>query len=87
MRFWAGVTDAITSKQFSKATTIKQEIEEKQREKAKARETAGKVWAPRFFTGVVTPLGKPELTPAGVAALKAVEEGNWELVEAEETAS
>jgi hypothetical protein len=87
LRFWSGVTDAITSKQFSKATTIKQEIEEKQREKAKARETLGKEWTPRFFTGAVTPLGKPELTEEGILTLKGIAEGNWELAEAEETAA
>lgn len=85
LRFWAGVTDAITSKQFSRATTLKQELEERQREKAREREENGVTWAPRFFTGAVTPLGKPELTEAGREALRALQEERWELEENAET--
>jgi hypothetical protein len=79
LKFWGGVTDAIHSKQFSKATAIKHEIEERQREKAKERDESGVEWTPRFFTGAVTPLGKPELTADGEVALKRLEEGKWEL--------
>jgi hypothetical protein len=81
LRFWSGVTDAITSKQFSRATALKQELEERQRVKAKEREEAGTVWQPRFFTGAVTPLGKPELTEEGKEVLKALQEERWELKE------
>lgn len=81
LRFWSGVTEAITSKQFSRATTLKQELEERQREKAKEREETGTTWQPRFFTGAVTPLGKPELTEEGKEALKALQEERWELKE------
>jgi len=81
LRFWSGVTDAITSRQFSRATALKQELEERQREKAKEREEKGTPWQPRFFTGVVTPLGKPELTEEGKEVLKALQEPRWDLKE------
>ena len=81
LRFWSGVTDAIISKQFSRATALKQELEERQREKAKEREEAGTAWQPRFFTGAVTPLGKPELTEEGREVLKGMQEQRWELKE------
>lgn len=87
LRFWSGVTDAIKSRQFSLATTLKQELEERQRGKAKQREEAGTPWQPRFFTGAVTPLGKPELTADGKEVLQKLQEGNWELKESEVTAA
>ncbi|KIN01033.1 hypothetical protein OIDMADRAFT_198144 [Oidiodendron maius Zn] len=87
LRFWAGVTEAITARQFSRATTLKQEIEERQREKTRQREQAGWEWQPRFFTGAVTPLGRPELTDEGKEVLKNLYEGKWDLKESEYTAS
>lgn len=72
------------ARQFSRATTLKQELEERQREKAKAREDAGMPWTPRFFVGATTPLGKPELTDEGKKALKGLQEGNWTLEESKE---
>ncbi|KAF2760772.1 hypothetical protein EJ05DRAFT_461345 [Pseudovirgaria hyperparasitica] len=80
-RFWQAVTDAIVSKQFSQATTLKVEIEEKQREKAAERKTANIEWTPRFFTGAVTPAGKPELTPEGEKVMKGLHEGTYDLEE------
>jgi hypothetical protein len=43
-RFWDGVTKAIVGRQYGLATTLKQELEEKQREKAKERKDAGREW-------------------------------------------
>lgn len=57
-------------RQYSLATTLKTEIEEKQRQKAAERKAADKEWKPRFFTGAVTPAGRPELTKDGEEALK-----------------
>ena len=87
LRFWSSVTEAINTKQFSRATTLKQEIEERQREKAKAREEMGLKWKPRFFTGSVTPLGKPELTDEGKEVLQSLGEGRWDLKESDVTAA
>ena len=83
LRFWSGVTEAITARQFSRATTLKQELEERQRAKAKEREDSGVEWQPRFFVGAVTPLGRPELSEEGKEALKGLQEGRWELKESD----
>ena len=85
LRFWSGVTEAITSRQYSRATALKQELEEKQRQKAKEREEAGAKWTPRFFVGATSPLGKPELTEEGRQVLKALQEDRWELSESKVT--
>jgi hypothetical protein len=87
LRFWSGITDAIVARQFSRATALKQEIEERQREKARQREEADTEWKPVFFTGTVTPLGRPELTDEGREVLKNLQQGRWELNESEHTAS
>lgn len=87
LNFWSGVTDAIKSRQFSRATVLKQEIEEKQREKAREREREGKEWKPRFFTGAVTPLGRPELTSAGKEVLEKLQKGEWEIEDIEEVST
>lgn len=81
LRFWSGVTEAISARQFSRATALKQELEERQRMKAKEREEKGKTWQPRFFVGAVTPLGKPELTEDGREVLKGLQEDRWALTE------
>jgi hypothetical protein len=83
-KFWAGVTEAILNKQYSLATTLKQELEERQRQKAAERKAAGKEWQPRFFTSATTPVGKPDLTEEGRAALKGLNEGRFELRESDE---
>ena len=83
LKFWSNVTEAIKSRQFSRATVLKQEIEEKQREKAREREREGKEWKPRFFTGAVTPLGQPELTSEGKEVLGRLQKGEWELEDVE----
>jgi hypothetical protein len=81
LKFWSGVTEAINTRQFSLATTLKQELEERQRTKAKEREESGTTWQPRFFTGAVTPLGKPELTEEGREVMRKQQIDEWELTE------
>lgn len=83
-RFWGDVTNAINSKQYGQATKLKQEIEERQREKAAARKAKDEEWTPRFFTGTVTPLGKPDLSDEGINALKGLHDGNFALEENKE---
>jgi hypothetical protein len=85
LKFWSGVTEAITSRQYSTATTLKQELEERQRQKAKEREAAGTEWKPRFFVGATTPVGKPDLNEEGRNVLKGLHEGNFALKESEVT--
>ncbi|KAF1988184.1 oxysterol-binding protein-like protein [Aulographum hederae CBS 113979] len=83
-KFWDGVTNAIVNKQYSLATTIKQELEENQRVKAAERKSKGVEFQPRFFTGAVTPVGKPELTGVGRRVVEGLREGRYELEEGEE---
>lgn len=79
LTMWGGVTRAIHSKQFSRATQLKQELEEAQREKARERERTGETWTPVFFTQVTDKAGRPELTEKGKEVLKRAQEGKWEL--------
>ncbi|KAF7164965.1 hypothetical protein CNMCM5623_009343 [Aspergillus felis] len=83
LKFWAGVTKAIKEKRYSEATRLKQEIEERQREKAAERQQKNESWQPRFFTGCVTPLGRPELTEEGYKALQGLRHGDYKLAETE----
>jgi hypothetical protein len=83
-RFWSQVTSAIVNKQYSLATQLKQELEERQRQKAAERKASGKEWQPRFFTGALTPVGKPALTKDGEEALRGLHEGRFELEESKE---
>jgi len=84
-RLWFGVTEAIKLKQFGRATTLKQELEEAQRVKARLREEKGEVWKPRFFveplTGEVR--GRPDLTDEAKEVLNKLGAGNWELKESQ----
>lgn len=84
-KFWSEVTAAILDKRYSQATKLKQELEERQRQKAAARKAKNEEWVPRFFTGVVTPPGRPELTEEGKQVLRAMHEGNFKLEESRVT--
>jgi len=86
-RFWSGVTEAIHSRQFARATTLKQDLEEKQREKARRREKEGTEWSPRFFTVGKEKSGRPELTDEGREVLVNLQQGVWELGESKEVAA
>lgn len=80
-RFWHGVTEAILTKQYGQATKVKQELEERQREKATSRKEQGSEWKPRFFTEAIMPNGKPELTEDGIQALKGLQVNDFHLEE------
>ncbi|KAL1301661.1 hypothetical protein AAFC00_005881 [Neodothiora populina] len=81
-KYWANVTDAIMSKQYSKATAEKQTIEERQRKKAADRKARNVDWTPRFFTGATTPVGIPELTEEGRLAIEKLNQGDFHLTPA-----
>lgn len=87
VRFWSGVTAAIKSRQYGQATQLKQQLEERQREKAAARKEADEEWRPRFFTENMSSSGTPELTEEGRLALKGLYEGNYHLEESKVTAA
>ncbi|KAI9754872.1 MAG: hypothetical protein M1815_005371 [Lichina confinis] len=78
-RFWHDLTHAILSREYGRATNIKQQLEEGQREKAAARKANGEEWRPRFFTAVTEPSGRPDLTPDGQIALRGLQEGQYVL--------
>ncbi|KAI9845444.1 MAG: hypothetical protein M1837_004922 [Sclerophora amabilis] len=84
-RFWAGVTEAIKAREFSKATSLKLQLEERQRDKAAARKAGKEEWQPRFFTGAVTPAGRPDLTKDGEEALRGLHENVFALKPSEVT--
>ncbi|KAI0148877.1 hypothetical protein BJ166DRAFT_52380 [Pestalotiopsis sp. NC0098] len=79
LALWDGVTQAISAKQFSKATTVKQELEEKQREKARTRERNNEIWQPVFFSQVTDKGGKPDLSEKGRQVLDRIQNNDWSL--------
>ncbi|KAK2750899.1 hypothetical protein FQN55_001471 [Onygenales sp. PD_40] len=80
-KFWSQVTAAISKKQYSLATKLKHELEERQRQLAAARKEKNEEWKPRFFTVSVDASGKPDLTEEGERVLRGLHEGNFELEE------
>ena len=76
LQLWGGVTEAIHAKQFSKATAVKVELEEAQREKARERERTGEVWEPVFFEPTMEK-GKPQLSEKGREVLARAQKGEW----------
>lgn len=81
-RFWQDVTRAILAREYGSATTLKQQIEERQREKAAQRQARQEEWRPRFFTGATTPVGRPEMTAEGEDALRRLGMGDYVLTPA-----
>jgi hypothetical protein len=78
LRLWDGVTQAILAKQYSKATSIKQELEEEQRELARERSKTGAAWTPVFFEPVGE-VGKPKLSPRGLEVVRRAQQGDWSM--------
>ncbi|GKT82646.1 oxysterol binding protein [Colletotrichum tofieldiae] len=79
LTMWGGVTEAIHAKQFSKATQVKVELEERQRELARERERTGEVFKPKFFEQVTDQGGKPELTEKGREVLARAQKNEWDM--------
>lgn len=79
LTLWGGVTKAILSKQYSKATDIKLELEETQREKARQREKKSEEWKPVYFQHVIGNGGKPDLTETGEKVLERAQQGEWSM--------
>ncbi|GAA93929.1 uncharacterized protein L969DRAFT_167801 [Mixia osmundae IAM 14324] len=67
-RFWNEVTIALKAKDFTKGNSIKQRIEQAQRDKAAELEKQGKEHEPVFFEKDISS-GKPVLSSAGRAAI------------------
>jgi len=86
-RFWAEVTDSIVSKDYSRATNAKQEIEERQRQRATDRKNNNKEWHPRFFTEAANDTGRPILSEDGRVAIEKLNKHDYVLVQSDETAA
>ncbi|GAM83168.1 hypothetical protein ANO11243_011540 [Dothideomycetidae sp. 11243] len=84
-KFWSSVTQAILDKEWGKATSAKQDLEERQRQKAADRKARNVEWQPRFFTEAMTPSGCPELSEEGRKALDGLHKGDWQLEPSAET--
>jgi hypothetical protein len=78
-KFWNDVTDAIMKKEYARATNVKQELEETQRQKAAERKATNREWTPRFFTGATEPKGMPVLTQDGVQAMQGLHDAQFML--------
>lgn len=81
-RFWKDVTDAIQEKRFNEATKFKQDLEQRQRDKAAERKAQGDVkWKPRFFTEVTEDGGQPHLSEDGRQAVDGMLKKQFQLKE------
>lgn len=78
---WEGVSEAIHAKDYSRATQLKCDIEERQREKAAARVEKRTQWKPYFFEDMSQRIGQPHLSEAGKEALKRLNAGEYKLDE------
>lgn len=58
---------------------MKQELEEQQREKARARERDNLEWKPAFFSQITDKGGKPELSEKGRELLERIQKDDWNL--------
>lgn len=84
---WKAVTDAINRKDYGEATRLKVEVEERQRQLAKERESRGEIWRSQWFEDMEEGhLGRPRLREVGRGVLEGVEGGDWKLPVVEEEA-
>ncbi|RMZ91840.1 hypothetical protein DV736_g938, partial [Chaetothyriales sp. CBS 134916] len=83
-RFWKDLTAAIQEKRFGDANKVKQEIEQRQRDKVADRNNRNAVWKPRFFAEVTDDGGQPHLSDEGKALLEGMQNGEFALMESEE---
>jgi oxysterol-binding protein-related protein 9/10/11 len=78
-KMWESVTEAIHAKDFTRATQLKYEIEERQREKAAKRAEENIEWKPRFFEVSALAAGRPKLSAEGEKVLKGLHAGEYKL--------
>ena len=76
---WEQVTEAIHAKDYGRATQLKQDIEEQQREKAAERLEKQAPFKPRFFDDMAERVGQPHLSEEGRKALQGLNAGNYKL--------
>ncbi|KAH8151592.1 uncharacterized protein LAJ45_04214 [Morchella importuna] len=78
-KMWQAVSEAIHAKDYARATQLKCEIEDRQREKAAARTAENIDWKPRFFEAPSLSAGQPSLSKDGELVLKGLHSGNYAL--------
>ncbi|KAA8894482.1 hypothetical protein FN846DRAFT_912862 [Sphaerosporella brunnea] len=78
-KMWQQVTEAIHAKDYTRATQLKHEIEEKQREMAAERTEKQIHWKPRFFDDMHERIGQPHLSEEGKKALQGLNTGSYKL--------
>jgi len=78
-KMWEKVTEAINAKDYGRATTLKQELEERQRVKAAERAEKKVAWKPRFFEDMAERVGQPHLSEEGRKALEGLNTGSYGL--------
>ncbi|KAF8536038.1 hypothetical protein BDD12DRAFT_935826 [Trichophaea hybrida] len=76
---WEKVTEAIHAKDYGTATQLKQDIEERQREKAAERQEKQIHWKPQFFEDMAERVGQPHLSEEGKKVLQGLNVGNYKL--------
>lgn len=81
--FWKELTLAIQEKRFADANRVKQDIEQRQRDKAADRKTQNVTWTPRFFTSVAEDDGQPKLSEEGKSLLAGMQKKQFTLKESE----
>jgi oxysterol-binding protein-related protein 9/10/11 len=86
-RFWKDLTAAIQEKRYADANKIKQDIEQRQREKVAERKGQNVEWKPRFFSQVAEEGGQPHLSEEGKLALEGLQKKEFVLKESEITAA
>jgi len=82
-KMWSEVTNAIHSKDYGRATQLKQDIEERQREKAATRLKNNVEWKPRFFEPSASSTGQPSLSENGREVLNKLHAGEYRISEYE----
>jgi len=78
-KMWEKVTEAIHAKDYSNATQLKHEIEERQRQKAAGRKEKEIEFRPKFFEDMHQRVGQPHLSEEGKRALEGLHTGNYRL--------
>ena len=80
-RFWKDLTAALQEQRYSDANKVKQEIEQRQRDKVDKRKAQNMTWKPRFFTEVAEEGGQPHLSEDGKLALAGMQKKDFDLGE------
>ncbi|KAK4055438.1 hypothetical protein OIO90_003276 [Microbotryomycetes sp. JL221] len=80
-KVWDSVSRALLDKDFSRASKNKQELEQKQRDKAAERKKIGEVYKPKFFEAEPDRVedwdGRPRLTQSGQEAIEQMFQAEW----------